>query len=181
MDARLYHLQTEAERVTATTTDLALIRELHRDKMALYLRHIAVARLVSDYEFNNAYQYVINREDMHLRWLESAITEFGGEPDTVAPPTVRAGGAKTPGNNDAFMPLVAEDAAGCRGFVNKWRPRNAEIKSDRHRKLVGVLLGETVEAERFFNQVTEGRDDLLGRRMPGASTGDGVMSVRWVE
>ncbi len=158
--------------------DLALLRELHRDKMTQYLRHIAVAALISDYEFNNAYQYVINREDTHLRWLESAITEFGGTPETVATPTVTASAGK---KNDMFLPLVAVDAEQAGVLVAKWKPRAAEIRSDRHRKLVGVIIGETSEGKRFFDQVGQGNDDLLGRRTNGAITGDGVMPVRWVE
>lgn len=162
----------------AKSDDLALLSELHRDKMTMYLRHIAVAKLVSDYEFNNAYQYVINREDTHLRWLESAIAEFGGTPETVAEPTVTAAAGK---KNEKFLPLVADDARTTKELVAKWKPRQADIRSDRHRKLVGVILGETVEQQRFFEHVGSGQDDLLGRRMEGASTGDGVMPVRWVE
>lgn len=158
--------------------DLALLRELHRDKMTQYLRHIAVAALITDYEFNNAYQYVINREDTHLRWLESAITEFGGTPETVATPTVTAAAGK---KNDMFLPLVAVDAEQAGALVAKWKPRAADIRSDRHRKLVGVIVGETSEGQRFFDQVGQGQDDLLGRRTNGAITGDGVMPVRWVE
>ena len=45
---------------------------------------MAVARFVTDYEFNNAYQYVINREDVHLAWLEAAIGDLGGKPADVA-------------------------------------------------------------------------------------------------
>lgn len=158
--------------------DLALLRELHHDKMTNYLRHIAVARLVSDYEFNNAYQYVINREDTHLRWLEAAITEFGGTPDVVAEPTVVAASGK---KNDKFLPLVAVDAQQAGELAAKWKLRVADIRSDRHRKLANVIVGETLEQKRFFDQVGSGQDDLLGRRMAGASTGDGVMPVRWVE
>ena len=36
-------------------------------------RHVAVARFVTDYEFNNTYQYIIAREDVHLSWLEAAL------------------------------------------------------------------------------------------------------------
>ena len=43
------------------------------------------------------------------------------------------------------------------------------------------MLGEMREHQRFFEYALQGRDDLLGRRMEGASTGDGVMPVRWVE
>ena len=68
--------------------DLALLVELHKDKLAARQRHVAVAKLVSDYEFNNAYQYVINREDTHLQWLEAAIAKLGGTPSTVPEPSV---------------------------------------------------------------------------------------------
>jgi len=158
--------------------DLGLLRELHHDKMTQYLRHIAVAGLVSDYEFNNAYQYVISREDTHLKWLEAGIAEFGGTPDSVATPTVTAAAGK---KNEKFLPLVAIDAEQAGELVAKWQPRAAHIRSDRHRKLVNVIVGETSEQKRFFDQVGAGQDDLLGRRMAGASTGDGVMPVRWVE
>ena len=43
------------------------------------------------------------------------------------------------------------------------------------------VLCEMREHLRFFQLALEGRDDLLGRRAPGASTGDGVLPVRWVE
>ncbi len=160
------------------TDDLALLQELYRDKLTLRHRHVAVACLVSDYEFNNAYQYVINREDTHLKWLEAAIVECGGTPGTVAEPTVTAAAGK---KNEKFLPLVAEDARLSQELVARWKPRAAGIHSERHRKLVGVILGETLEQKRFFDQIGAGQDDLLGRRMAGASTGDGVMPVRWRE
>lgn len=160
----------------AKTEDLSLLRELHHDKLALYLRHVAVARHVSDYEFNNAYQYMINREEAHLKWLESAISDLGGTPDELTEPVVTAAAGK---KNDKFMALVADDSRMSDALVSKWKPRAADIRSDRHRKLVGVILGETLEQKRFSDHVTAGQDDLLGRRMAGASTGDGVMPVRW--
>jgi hypothetical protein len=158
--------------------DLALLTALHLDKLAARQRHVAVARLVSDYEFNNAYQYVINREDTHLQWLEAAITDLGGTPGNVGEPTVTAAAGK---KDATFLPLVAEDSKGAAALVATWRTKSAEITSDRHRKLAGVILGETLEHKRFFDQMLKGQDDLLGRRMKGASTGDGVMPVRWVQ
>ena len=65
---------------------LAILREFHRDKLTLRQRHVAVARQVAQYDANNTYQYVINREDVHLSWLESAIVELEGTPDNVAEP-----------------------------------------------------------------------------------------------
>ena len=63
MDAGVYHLQTEAKLVTTTALG-SLLKEFHREKLAMRERHVAVARYVSDYAFNNTYQYIINREDV---------------------------------------------------------------------------------------------------------------------
>ena len=60
---------------------LELLREFYREKAALRARHVAGARLVVDYNFNNTYQYVINREDVHLAWLRGAIADLGGTPE----------------------------------------------------------------------------------------------------
>ena len=51
---------------------LGLLREFYRDKAAMRQSHASAARFVSDYNFNNTYQYVIAREDMHVRWLADA-------------------------------------------------------------------------------------------------------------
>ena len=51
----------------------------------------------------------------------------------------------------------------------------------RHRSLLRVILGETLEQKRFFEQAVAGRTDLLGRRADGAGTGGGVLPVRWIE
>ena len=162
--------------------DLPLLIELHKDKLTARQRHVAVAKLVSDYEFNNAYQYVINREDTHLQWLEAGIQALGGTPTAVPEATVTAAtGTNKKKPNEKFLPLVSEDSKSADAFVAKWRPKSAAIQSDRHRKLAGVILGETLEQKRFFDHMLAGQDDLLGRRMKGASTGDGVMPVRWIE
>ena len=60
------------------TEMLELLREFHRDKL-LDARTATwpSARVVADYDFNNTYQYVIAREDMHLRWLADAIARPG--------------------------------------------------------------------------------------------------------
>jgi hypothetical protein len=49
--------------------------------------------------------------------------------------------------------------------------------------MIQVILGETLEHKRFFDQMLAGRDDLLGRRANGPGspgTGDGVLPVRWL-
>ena len=158
---------------------LAILRDFHRDKLTLRQRHVAVARQVAQYDANNTYQYVINREDVHLSWLESAIVELEGTPDNVAePPLTRLVW------NESIVPLVVQDARDAGAFVNRWRPRLAEVTHARHRNMMNVILGETLEQKRSFEQIAAGRDDVLGRRANGPGspgTGDGVMGVRWIE
>src|SRR5688572_6393636 len=96
-------------------------------------RHAAVARHVGNYSFNNTYQYVIAREDVHVSWLEAAIRELGGAPDRIEEPTLPSPGKKP----DAFLSLVREDARGAEEFAARWRPRLAGITHDRHRVLLG--------------------------------------------
>jgi hypothetical protein len=157
---------------------LAVLREFHRDKLALRQRHVAVARLVGDYEFNNTYQYIIAREDVHLQWLEAAIIELGGTPDDVPEPTL-----PSIARGESVRPLVALDGPEAESFVKRWRPRLGEVTHARHRNMMQVILGETLEHKRFFDQMNAGQDDLLGRRANGPGpqgTGDGVMGVRWI-
>jgi hypothetical protein len=157
---------------------LDTLRAFHRAKLALRQRHVAVARHVSKYEFNNTYQYVIAREDVHLSWLEAAIAELGGTPEEVGEPDVPA-----PGRKGTFVPLVEEDARAAGALVDQWRPRAALVTHARHRNMLNVILGETVEQQRFFQQMTEGRQDVLGRRANGPGspgTGDGVLATRWM-
>jgi hypothetical protein len=158
---------------------LAILRDFHREKLTLRQRHVAVARQVSHYDANNTYQYVINREDVHLSWLESAIVELEGTPDTVAePPLTRLVW------NESIVPLVAQDARDTEAFVKRWRARLDEVTHARHRNMINVILGETLEQKRSFDQIAAGREDMLGRRANGPGspgTGDGVMGVRWLE
>ena len=46
-----------------------LLRDFYLARLALLIRHEEVARHVSAYDANNAYQYVINREETHVSWL----------------------------------------------------------------------------------------------------------------
>jgi len=159
---------------------LALLTEFHREKLTLRQRHAAVARQVSNYSFNNTYQYVIAREDVHLAWLETAIADLGGTPADVAEPELASVGKSSAKKKDLFAPLVRQDAQEAEAFVACWRPRIAEVSHARHRTMLQVILGETLEHKRFFDQIVSGRDDVLGRRADGAGTGDNVLGVRWL-
>jgi hypothetical protein len=155
---------------------LALLREFYREKLTLRQRHVSVARHVKSYSFNNTYQYIIAREDVHLSWLDTAIAELGGKPQDLPEPPI-----PSPGRHpDAFRPLIERDASEADAFVTRWRARTGSITNARHRSMLQVILGETLEHKRFFHQMLDGRDDLLGRRMDGAGTGDGVLGVRWL-
>jgi hypothetical protein len=47
--------------------------------------------------------------------------------------------------------------------------------------MLRVILGETLEHKRFFDQMLAGRNDLLGRSADGARTHGAVIATRWVE
>ena len=159
---------------------LELLREFHRDKLLERTRHVASARVVADYDFNNTSQYVIAREDMHLRWLADAILDLKGELDESVPPDSERSGKGAAAERSA----IVGDRESAQRFIDKWRPRIDALPNARHRTMLNVIVGETLEHQRFFDQIVEGRDDMLGRRANGAGspgTGDGVMGVRWVE
>jgi hypothetical protein len=178
VDARLHHLQRKTDFVTSQTTALALLQEVYGEKLAMMLRHQAHARLVGQYDANNTYQYVINREDVQLSWLSKAITDLGGTaPETVEPPAV-----ETTSPKGAVHALFEGDARGADAFVERWRPRVESVTNARHKGMLHVILGETIEQRRFFEQALAGRTDLLGRRGVAAGPAQGaVMAGRWVE
>lgn len=48
--------------------------------------------------------------------------------------------------------------------------------------MLNVILGETVEQKRFFEQALAGRQDLLGRRTSDVGERVGaVLPTRWIE
>ena len=158
-------------------TDLAaLLQECYRERLAMFDRHKAVATHVTDYDVNNAYQYIVNREETHLQWLSDAIAELGA--------TLPAGGdtaaiAKER-STQAGRTLAAEDARAGQAFLDKWRPRVESLSHARNRTMLRLMLGETLEQKRFFDQAVAGREDLLGRRADGAGTKGAVLPTRWV-
>lgn len=156
---------------------LDLLREFHRDKLTMRQRHVAAAKLVDHYDFNNTYQYIIAREDVQLNWLRDAIADMGGELTDVPEPGLKATGK----GDGALASIVGPDRDAARALVEKWRPRIDAMPNARHRTMLRLTLGETLEHQRFFEQMLAGRSDLLGRRADGAGTGGGVLSTRWIE
>ena len=163
--------------MTPAEQQLEVLREFYRDKLALRQRHAAAAEFVRHYDFNNTYQYIIAREDMHVRWVYDAIVSLGGQADDVPRPEL-----KPPGRGEeAQASVIREDRDGARAFVDTWRDRVDAVTNVRDRSMLRVILGETLEHMRFFDQALAGRTDLLGRRADGAGTKGEVLSTRWVE
>jgi hypothetical protein len=160
-------------------TDLVpLLQDFYRDKLTMMLRHAAAARVIAQYDANNAYQYVINREETQLTWVAKAIEELGG---TVTDNT--NGGRSISGKGDgASRAALEEDVRDAQSFVDRWRPRIDAMTHARHAKMLGVILGEALEAKRFFEQALAGRTDLLGRRADVLEPASGeVLPTRWIE
>jgi len=157
-----------------TPSDLApLLAECYTDRLALLQRHVASATHVADYDINNAYQYIVAREETHVYWLHRAILDVGGTvpADPPAPTVDRAG----------LRELAAADARANSAFVDKWAPRVAGVSHARHRKMLEVVLGEVKEHRRLFEQAAEGRTDVIGTSLPNADHRGVVLGTRWVE
>lgn len=156
---------------------LELLREFYRDKLALRQRHAAAARHIKDYEINNAYQYIIAREDMQVRWLYDAIADMAGQVEDVPEPELRVPRK----GEDAQNTILADDVRMAGATLEKWRTRLDALPNARHRSMLRVILGETIEHQRMFEQALAGRTDVLGRRADGAGTEGAVLPTRWVE
>lgn len=158
-----------------STELLETLREMYRDRLALRNRTVAAAAHIRDYNFNNTYQYVVNRADGHVRWLHDAVVEMGGTPEEQPLPDVARGKGK-----DAERSIITADRDASRAFIAKWAPRIDALPNARHKTMMRIMLGEVREQERFFEQALAGREDLLGRRADGAGTGGGVIATRWI-
>ena len=155
---------------------LELLREFYRDKALMRARHVAGARFVRTLDFNNTYQYVINRDETQLQWLRDAIADLGGTPDDVPEPAIDTQGRP----EDVEPRLVGEDRDAANAFVERWRDRVEKVTHARNRVMLRVILGEVLEHRRFFDQMRAGRLDVLGRSADGARTKGAVMPTRWV-
>jgi len=158
---------------------LALLQEFYRDTLTSLLRHQAAARIVTQYDANNTYQYIINRQDAHVSWVGKAIEELGGALPEVPDPHRTIAGKGDAAARTAFD----EDGRDAQAFVDRWRPRVEAMTNARHAKMLRVILGEVLEQKRFFEQALAGRRDLLGRRAEqiiGPAIGE-VLPTRWVE
>lgn len=151
-----------------------LIRDFYLERVALLMRHEDVAQLVTDYDVNNAYQYIIAREQTHLSWLQHALLDLGAPlvNDPSRGPALSAKG-------DAWKSLAGEDARANTQFVQKWRPKVEGVSNARHKGMLKVVLGENLEHARLFEQAAAGRKDLIGKSLAINDHSGDVMANRW--
>jgi hypothetical protein len=151
-----------------------LLAEFAAERLSLIQRHEAAAMLVAHYDFNNTYQYVINREETHLKWVQDALAEFGAPAPPASRelpvPAVRTG-----------KKVLDDDVKLLGSFVDRWKPRIADMSHARHRIMLNVVIGESLEHKRLFEQASGGFEDLLGRRTGGVARQGGVLPTRWQE
>jgi len=155
---------------------VAFLQECYVERLAQYERHKAVAAHVGPYDANNTYQYVINREEMHLSWLADALKEQ----KAPLPPNPPGPSITIERGKDAWRSLVNDDAQRGRLFLDRWRPRVEALTHARNQTMLRLMLGEVAEQVRFFEQASEGTEDLLGRSTVGAGKRGSVGSSRWL-
>lgn len=152
-----------------------LIRDCYIERVQMVTRHENVAAVVTDYDVNNAYQYIIAREQTHLSWLQHALLDVGA-PLAADPPRAEAIAAV---KGDAWKSLCSDDARGNAQFVEKWRPKIETVTHARHKGMLNVILGETLEHKRLFEQAAAGRHDLIGTSLEINDHRGDVMATRW--
>jgi hypothetical protein len=155
-----------------------LLRDFYLERLSLLMQHESAARFVSDYDVNNAYQYIINREETHVSWLQHALLDVGLEiPADPSRPDIKP----TRKGNDAVLELSGNDGRANAAFVTKWRDRIDNVTHARHKGMLGVVLGEMLEHKRLFEQAAEGRTDVIGRALPINERRGKVIDTRWIE
>jgi hypothetical protein len=147
------------------------------DRLAIYERHVAGATVVGHYDFNNTYQYVINREETHVSWLQHALLDLGEAipADPAGAPIAAAKGA------DGWRSLAGEDSRSNQDFVDMWKPRVEAVTHARHKGMLKVILGEMLEHTRIFDHAAAGRDDLIGTHLAINQRTGVVADTRWME
>jgi hypothetical protein len=177
MDAGVYHLQGKTKGVTPTELQ-TLIREFYLERLALLMQHESAARHITDYDVNNAYQYIISREETHVSWLQHALLDLGVTLPADPPlPDVKASGK----GKDAVLRLCAIDGRDNQAFVQKWRDRVEQVTNARHQGMLRVVLGEMLEHARLFEQAAEGRTDIIGTSLSIHTRRGEVIGTRWIE
>lgn len=161
---------------------LEILTPFTAERLALLQRHEAGAQVVSHYDFNNTYQYVVNREETHVTWLRTALTDANAPmPAAGASLAVPAVPKAKKADPSIFRGVLDDDARTLKAFVDRWRVKVNGMSQDRHRIMLNVILGESMEHLRLFEQAASGFEDLLGKRTGGVARQGGVLPNRWQE
>ena len=175
LDARRASPARKSKKRERATAFSNLIRDVYLERVSLLMRHEDVAQLVTDYDINNAYQYIIAREQTHLSWLQHALLDLGA-PLVNDPPRGPVLSAK----GDAWKALAGDDARSTAQFVEKWRAEDRQrVSNARHKGMLKVILGESLEHKRLFDQAAVGRKDLIGTSLDINDHSGDVMTSRW--
>jgi hypothetical protein len=173
----VHHLQGKAEGVTPNELQ-GLIRDFYLERLALLMQHEAVARHIADYDVNNAYQYVIAREETHVSWLQHALLDLGvANPADPSRPDIKPSRK----GKEGLLELSATDARDNQRFVEKWRDRVENVTHARHKGMLRVILGEMLEHARLFEQASQGRTDIIGTPLSIHTRRGHVIGTRWIE
>src|SRR3970040_215829 len=116
----------------------SLLTSFAADRLSLLRRHEAGARVVSHYDFNNAYQYVIAREETQLSWLQSALAEAGVSSLPSPAAEIPVPPAPKPARKveaSAYRGILDDDARHLAAFVDRWRTPIAAVTHARHRTM----------------------------------------------
>jgi hypothetical protein len=132
---------------------------------------------MSDYDINNAYQYVLAREETHVSWLQHALLDL----QAAVPSDPQALAALDFKRGPAVSDVAREDQRLNEQFIAKWRDRVESITHARHKGMLKVILGEMAEQRRFFEQAAAGNKDLLGTHLAINPREGQVLTTRWVE
>jgi Mn-containing catalase len=162
-----------------TQTELQnLLRDFYLERLALLMQHESAARHISDYDINNAYQYMIAREETHVSWLQHALLDLGAQiPADPSRPDVKPTGK----GKDAELALSRGNASDNTRFVEKWRDRVEAMTHARHQGMLRVVLGEMLEHARLFAQAADGRTDVIGTPLAINTRRGHVIGTRWIE
>ncbi len=177
MDAGVHHLQGKTKGVTPTELQ-ALLRDFYLERLALLMQHESSARHIGDYDVNNAYQYVVAREETHISWLQHALLDVGLP---IPPDPARPDVKPSRKGKDAIVELAGNDARETQRFVDKWRDRVEQVTNARHKGMLRVVLGEMLEHARIFEQASQGRTDIIGKSLPIHERRGQVIGTRWIE
>ena len=172
MDARLHYVQSETEFVTPAEL-LTFLSDFYRETLDLFNTRQAVARSVTGYDANNAYQQVIGRQEVHLQWLADAIASLGGTLTESSTPDQKAKTAR-----DDHKSIIDADVRSQRAFIEHWPLLIGQVTNARTRKMLDLIIGEMKEHLRLLQQAAEGRTDVLGRHADGKVLRGEVMAAR---